>query len=162
MEAQPSVDPEALRRKAIALLARRDRSRSEMEQLLTRRCGDAFLVAAVLGELQARGWLSEARLAAQVVHSQRSRSGAARIRQEMARRGIDPAVIAEASAGLESGDLQAALALWRRRFGTPAAERRQRERQLRFLLQRGFGPGLALEVLRIAEREAGDNERSAR
>ena len=160
MEAEPLVDAEALRRKAIALLARRDRSRSEMQQLLVRRCGDPSLVAAILDELQARGWLSEARLAAQLVHSQRSRSGAARIRQEMARRGIAPAVIAEASAGLESGDLEAALALWRRRFGTLAAERRQRERQLRFLLQRGFGPALALETLRIAEREAGGGERA--
>jgi regulatory protein len=158
MQSEPVVDAEALRRKAIALLARRDRSRSEMQQLLGRRCPDSFLVAAVLDELQARGWLSEGRLAAQLVHSQRSRAGAARIRREMSRRGIDPDVIAAASAGLETGDRAAALALWRRRFGTVAADRRQRERQLRFLLQRGFGPGLALEVLRIAAREEGDSE----
>jgi regulatory protein len=161
MQVEPVVDAQALRRKAIALLARRDRSRSEMQQLLGRRCPDSFLVAAVLDELQARGWLSEGRLAEQLIHSQRSRAGAARLRRELSRRGLDPDVIAAASAGLESGDRAAALALWRRRFGTVAADRRQRERQLRFLLQRGFGSGLALEVLRIAGRAEGDSDMSA-
>jgi regulatory protein len=144
------LDAPALRQKAIRLLARRDRSRAEMQRLLAAYCADEAMVTALLDELQARDWLSEARLAAQLVHSRRSRSGAMRIRQELTRRGLKPDVIAESTAGLEQTDLAAALELWRRRFGEPAADRRQRERQLRFLLNRGFGRGIALQVLRLA------------
>jgi regulatory protein len=76
-----------------------------------------------------------------------------RIRQELARRGLEPDVIAESTAGLEETDLTAALALWRRRFGQPAADAAGRERQLRFLRNRGFAHGVALQVLRIAARD---------
>lgn len=144
------LDAPALRQKAIRLLARRDRSRAEMQRLLAAYCADDAMIAALLDELQARDWLSEARLAAQLVHSRRSRSGALRIRQELTRRGLKPDVIEESTAGLEQTDLAAALDLWRRRFGQPAADRRQRERQLRFLLNRGFSHGTALQVLRLA------------
>jgi regulatory protein len=151
--AEPVLDAEALRRKAISLLARRDRSRSEMQRLLARRCENPALVTQVLDELAQRGWLSEARLASQLIDTRRSRAGAARIRQEMARRGLGRDVIETATAGLEATDLDAAVALWRRRFGTVAADRAERARQVRFLLQRGFGHGVALKVLRIAERD---------
>jgi regulatory protein len=102
--------------------------------------------------LVGRGWLSEARLASRLIEARRSRAGAARIRQDMARRGLDAEVIGAATAGLEASDLDAALALWRRRFGTVATARAERARQVRFLLQRGFGHGVALKVLRLAER----------
>ena len=149
------LDAPALRQKAIRLLARRERSRAELERLLGRHCGEDHDRGPLLDELDARGWLSEPRLAAQVVHSRRSRAGAARIRQELARRGVGAEVIAQATAGLEAGDLATALALWRRRFGKPAGEPAERARQVRFLLNRGFGYGVALEVLRIgADPEA--------
>jgi regulatory protein len=151
--AEPVLDAEALRRKAISLLARRDRSRSEMQRLLARRCENPALVTQVLDELAQRGWLSEARLASQLIDTRRSRAGAARIRQEMARRGLGRDVIETATAGLEATDLDAAVALWRRRFGMVAADRAERARQVRFLLRRGFGHGVALKVLRIAERD---------
>jgi regulatory protein len=145
------LDAAALRQKAIRLLARRERSRAEMEQLLAPYCaGERGLLATVLDELESRGWLSEARLAAQFVRSRRHRASAVRIRQDLARRGIQLEVIAESTAGLDQTDLETALALWRRRFGTPAPDRAGRERQLRFLLNRGFGRGLALKVLRLA------------
>jgi regulatory protein len=148
--ARQPLEAEALRQKAIRLLARRERSRAELAQRLAAYCDDPRMLAAVLDDLQSRGWLSEARLAAQLVHSRRSRAGAQRIRQELARRGIDADVIAESTAGLEESDLAAAMDLWRRRFGEPGGDRRERERQLRFLLNRGFGHGTALKVLRLA------------
>jgi len=143
------LDGPALRQKAIRLLARRERSRAELERLLGRHCDDDFPLGPLLDELQARGWLSESRLASQVVHARRSRASATRIRQELARRGVEAEVIAEATAGLDGGDLAAALALWRRRFGERASAPAERARQVRFLVTRGFSYGVALEVLRI-------------
>ncbi|RPI47649.1 MAG: recombination regulator RecX [Betaproteobacteria bacterium] len=142
--------PEALRTKAIRLLARRERSRAEIQRLLDPHGKDAPRVAALLDELQSEGWLSEARLAEHMINARRARGSAARVRQEMAQRGLSAEVIAEATAGLEEGDVQAALALWRKRFGRVAVERVERERQLRFLLNRGFSQAVALRVLRMA------------
>lgn len=156
-DAQP-LDAAALRQKALRLLARRERSRAEIAQLLGRYCDDEGAISAVVAELQAAGWLSESRLATSLVLSRRSRAGAARIRQELARRGVARDVIAESTRGLEAGDLEAAMALWRRRFGTPAADRSGRERQMRFLLNRGFSRAVAAKVLRAAQSTDGDDD----
>jgi regulatory protein len=146
-----ALDSAALRQKAIRLLARRERSRAEMGALLGPYCDDPAALAALLDDLQSRGWLSDARLAAQFVRMRRPRQSALRIRQELARRGVGADDITESTTGLEATDFEAALALWRRRFGEPASDRAQRERQLRFLLNRGFGHAIALKVLRSAE-----------
>ena len=56
---------QSLRDKAIKLLARRERSRAELQRLLDPEGERGPEVAALLDELQAQGWLSEARLAEQ-------------------------------------------------------------------------------------------------
>jgi regulatory protein len=149
-QAPSEADPKTLRQRALRLLAQRERSRAEMERLLAPRCGDADQLRSLLDDLQARGWLSDARLAGLLVGARRSRASATRIRRDMARRGLAADLIAEATTGLEQSDLQTAFALWQKRFGTPAADRTQRERQLRFLLYRGFSQAVALKVLRLA------------
>jgi regulatory protein len=149
LKSSPDTEEE-LRKRAFRLLARRDRSRAEMQRLLSAHCSDAHTVAMLLDDLQARGWLSEARLAEQFVDKRRARASAARLRQEMARRGLPHEVIADATSGLEADDLTTALALWRRRFRESATDRPERERQLRFLLNRGFSQAVALKVLRLA------------
>lgn len=139
-----------LRGRAIRLLARRERSRAELQQLLDPEGSEREIVAALLDELQQQGWLSEARLAEQVVNARRSRFSAARVRLELKRRGLHADAVSQATQGLEAGDLATATALWQRRFGTAAADRSERERQLRFLLTRGFSRSVALKVLRNA------------
>ena len=138
---------QALRSKAIRLLARRERSRSELRRLLDPEGAEYEQVSALLDELQNQGWLSEARLADQLVRGRRSRSSAARVRLELKRRGLDADVIAASTAGLDAGDLQTAMALWQRRFGDAATDRSDRERQMRFLLNRGFSRSIALKVI---------------
>ena len=119
-----------------------------MQNYLQRYCDDATIVARLLDDLQSRGYLCEARLAEQVIRARRPRASASRVRQELARRGIAGEVIADSTVGLEASDLQAALALWRKRFRAPATDRVQRERQLRYLRNRGFNHAIALKVLR--------------
>jgi regulatory protein len=145
---------QGLRSKAIRLLARRERSRAELRRLLDPDGDEVALVDQLLDDLQTQGWLSEARLAEQVVNTRRSRGSAGRIRLELRRRGLPQDAIDGATEGLEAGDFAVALDLWRRRFGKIADDRAERERQLRFLLARGFGQGMALKVL----RHAGDQD----
>ncbi len=47
-------------------------------------------------------------------------------------------------------ELEEALALWRRRFGVAPANEREKARQWRFLLSRGYSSAIAYKVLRAA------------
>ena len=118
-----------------------------MRAYLGRHCSDADLVAQVIEELLSRGWLSETRLAEQMIRLRRPRGSAQRVRYEMARRGISGEVIERSTAGLEQGDLPLATRLLRKRFGRPPADREERERQLRFLLNRGFDRAVARKAV---------------
>ncbi|MBP8139502.1 MAG: RecX family transcriptional regulator, partial [Burkholderiales bacterium] len=40
--------------------------------------------------------------------------------------------------------------LWRRRYGTPPCDQREKARQVRFLMARGYSMAIALKVLRAA------------
>jgi len=152
-----AADTEAeLDKIAYRLLARRDRSRSEMQRALASHCGEAAVVERVLDRLQARGWLSEARMAEHYVGTRRARMSISRMRQEMARRGLDAEVIAQSTTGLDEADLAVATTLWRKRFRSLPQDRKEREKQLRYLLQRGFSQAVALKVLRAIEDEAPD------
>jgi len=157
-----AADAEAeLEKIAYRLLARRDRSRSEMQSALASHCAEATVVERVLERLQARGWLSEARMAEHFVGTRRARMSTSRMRQEMARRGLDAGVIAQSTTGLDEADLGVATTLWRKRFRSLPQDRKEREKQLRFLLQRGFSQAVALKVLRAVEDQAADeSERS--
>lgn len=136
--------------RAYRWLARRERSRAEMKAYLQRHCEDETVIASLLDTLEQRGELSETRLAEQVVRARRTRASATRIRQELARRGLGADTIAVSTEALEAGDYPAALALWRNRFRTLPEDRPTRERQIRFLLGRGFSYAIALKVLREA------------
>jgi len=96
-----------------------------------------------------------------VVHQRAPRMGAARVRQELQRKGIAPEAISEAVAGLKDSELARAIEVWRRRFDAPATDQKERARQARFLMARGFSGAVVAKVLRGAfdpesEADAGD------
>ena len=47
-------------------------------------------------------------------------------------------------------ELVEATALWQRKFGDPPKDEREKARQVRFLMARGYGMSVALKVLRSA------------
>jgi regulatory protein len=51
---------------------------------------------------------------------------------------------------LRAGDLEAAIAVWRRKFPTPPTTSAERARQIRFLQGRGFALETILKVIRSA------------
>jgi regulatory protein len=136
---------DALRARALRLLARREHSRAELRAKLEPDAeGDPRRLDALLDELERRGWLSEARLVESLLHARRGRFGAARIAQELRRKGASEEAIGRASAEAARTELQAAREVWRRKFGHPPANLAERARQTRFLASRGF----AAEVIR--------------
>jgi regulatory protein len=137
------TDP--LRARALRLLARREHSRVELRaRLKTDAADDPRRLDALLDELEQRGWLSEARFVESLLHARRARFGAARIVQELRRRGASEEAIEHAAAEAAKTELQAAREVWRRKFGHAPANLAERARQTRFLASRGF----AAEVIR--------------
>ncbi len=136
------------------MLAQREHARPELERKLARHTEDPEELARALDELQAKGFISEARVVESVLHQRAAQYGALRLRQELQHKGVAPAAITEAVAGLADSEFERALALWQRRF-EPATEPREQARQSRFLLARGFTAAVVTRVLRHRPDNAG-------
>ncbi|HEX2830745.1 MAG TPA: recombination regulator RecX [Burkholderiales bacterium] len=153
MQSQPkskkrSDDTPAAR--ALRLLARREHTRRELEQKLKPHVEDPAELARVLDDFTARGWLSEARAAEQLVRAKRGRFGAARIRQALTDKGVPHELIAGQLEALKSSELDTARAVWARKFKTAPADQAERARHVRFLQARGFSVEIAMRVVRGA------------
>ena len=63
-------------------------------------------------------------------------------------KGVDADVASAALAASEVDDQDAMTALWRRKFGAPPANDREKARQVRFLQSRGFALSAIFRLLR--------------
>lgn len=84
----------------------------------------------------------------QVVHARRGKLGSRRIRQELLDKGIAAELVAEAVAQLKDGEVEAARALWQKKFGSLPRDAAGRARQIRFMQGRGFALEVILKVMR--------------
>jgi regulatory protein len=139
----------SLRERALACLARREYSRLELKRKLAPHAGDESELDALLEDFQQRGWLSEARYTAQLVHARRARFGTQRIVQELREKGVNEAAIGAALPELKDSELETARAVWAKKFGVPPANAREKAKQARFLASRGFGQDVIWKVLRM-------------
>ena len=124
--------------RALGYLARREHSRAELQRKLAPHAESADALDRLLGELEAKKLLSDRRFTEVMTRSRGERFGAARVKQELRARGVGDALVREAVGDLSRTELQRARAVWRRKFGAPAADAAGRARQMRFLAQRGF------------------------
>lgn len=146
-----------VKRLAFALLARRDRTRAELTVALVRRgCPDA-LVAAVVNELEERGYIDDCGLARRYIAYRMSSQprGRRRLAAELSRRGVGGESLRQALAGLGETELaRAALAVAQSKahiwVGQPEPVRRRR--LAAFLYRRGFEPDQVEYVLSQIER----------
>jgi regulatory protein len=186
--------PASLQARALAWLAQREQSRSELRRKLLnlvarqrRRAAadgddptaaaaaaaaadaaadadadadDAHAVAALaeavdalLDRLQAQGLLSDERFIDSRVRARAAGRGTRRIQFELAQH--DLKLPAQALQALRHSEVERALQLWRRKFGAPPPDARERARQMRFLAARGFSGETIRAVLAAAD--AGDS-----
>lgn len=128
---------------ALALLARREHSRLELQQkLLSRYPGQQPLVSEVLERLAREAYQSDERFVETYVRARQLKGiGGQRLRQELGLRGIEDHLIEQALAPLAGeGGLQQLLRVWQKKFAAPPADIREKHLQARFLLYRGFRP----------------------
>jgi regulatory protein len=143
-----------LKGRALRLLAAREHSRAELEHRLQRFETTPGELTSVLDELQAKGFINEARVVQSVVHRRAERLGTQRVRAELQSKGLPPELVAEAVDGLRATEESRAREVWRRKFGQPASEPRERAKQMRFLAARGFS-GEAIRRV-VAGADEGD------
>ena len=140
--AQPSLKGRALR-----LLSGREHSRAELERRLKSFEEEPGELARVLDELQAKDFISEQRVIESVINRRSAKLGTARIRQELQSKGLDKEAVIDAVASLQSTELARARELWRKKFGEPATDPKERGKQMRFLAARGFSGDTVRRVL---------------
>jgi regulatory protein len=145
-------DAAALRRRAIGLLARREYARAELRQKLAATGAGSTDVEQVLDELAARGYQSDARYARAVAMRERSRRGSRGIAAALRSHAVDAEAIDAAMADAGVDDQAALVALWERRYGCAPADEREKARQVRFLMARGFALSAILALLKARSR----------
>ena len=136
------LPPAKLRLKAIAMLARREHSRSELRGKLRRFTRDTAAIDEVLDAMQAGDYLSDERTAASISRVRGARYGSLRVANDLRSKGIGGALATATLAALKSTEAERAQALWQNKFGEPPADANERARQMRFLQARGFASDL--------------------
>jgi regulatory protein len=149
---------ERARELAFRHLVRRDRTVAEIERHLADREVDAAAAAAVVSELLDGGYLDDAGFARRFAEDRRRLDGwgAERIARRLAELGVDRTEIASAltRGEEEPSELEAAVALLRRRYGSgPLSEPRTLERALGALVRKGYELELAHDALRAHGRD---------
>ena len=132
----------SLRERALGFLSRREYSRLELKRKLAPHAEDEHEVEALLDDFTARGWLSEARFAEQIVHARSGKYGAQRIAHELKEKGVSAETVAALLPDLKENELETARAVWARKFPHPPADARERAKQTRFMMSRGFSLGV--------------------
>ncbi len=144
----------SLKGRALRLLGNREHSRLELQRKLIAHARDSTELDAVLDELQARGFINEQRVVDSVLHQRAGKIGAARLRQELQKKGLSPLVVSAAVAQLQGSELARAHALWSRKFADQDAPSDAghaaavRAKQVRFLAARGFAGETIRRVVR--------------
>jgi regulatory protein len=159
VSARAKRPPRTLKQRAIALLARRDYARAELVARLAAAGGPPDEIESLMRELELAGYVSDARFASAVVRQKSGTFGKRAIAHALRDKGVDRAVADEALGALAGVDeLEAAMALWQRRFGAPPANEREKARQLRFIVARGFSSSVAFAVLKRAGAQPDEDE----
>ena len=150
-----------LRNKALRLLTTREHSREELlrklAQAKVRRTReeakapkpDKDDIASLVDDLTAQGWQSDDRYAEAIVRRLTGQASRRFIGEKLAQAGIKKDVAATALEALEQeqADVEVAKALWTRRFGDTPKDDKERQRQIRYLLSRGFHLGDAFKLV---------------
>ena len=140
-----------LRARALAMLARGEYSRAQLQQKLAPYAETEAELTALLDDLGQRLWQSDQRFAELLVHSKGQRFGNRRLRQELTAKGVDEAII-HATVADADAELGRACAVLRKKFKTPATTPADNQRQMRFLAYRGFG----MDTIQAALKQAWD------
>lgn len=143
---------------AYAYLSRRERTTAQMRAHLDKRTGsDVELIEGAVAELTEQGYLDDGRYARCFAEDRRNLDGwgTQRIYRRLIELGIEPETARQASTEQDADqELEAALAVLRRRVHVLEPEPRARARALGMLARRGYSSDLAYQAVKEFERES--------
>lgn len=139
----------SLRQRALDCLSRREMSQLELRRKLTPYAESVEEIDEILAEFADLNWQSDERFAEVFVHSRSYKFGRVRLQQELTQRGVAANVIAECLPDADV-DWQHACEVLRKKFRQPADDLTTRQKQMRFLLYRGFTVDVAQRAIRSA------------
>ena len=128
----------SLKARALRFLSMREHSRLELGRKLSRYAEEGDDIEALLDLLEKNNWLSQERFSESLIHRRAARFGNSRIVAELQSHGVNGEALQELKSGLADSETERCCEVWNRKFGTVAADPQQRNKQMRFLMQRGF------------------------
>lgn len=149
---KPGFQP-SLKGRALRLLSQREHSRAELARKLAPHEEVPGELAKALDDLQARDFINDGRAIDSLVNRRAGKLGGARIKQELAAKGLSGEAVAEAMAGLKDTEFSRAQDVWRKKFGELATQPKERLKQMRFLITRGFNAEVVRQVLKAAGQD---------
>lgn len=141
----------SLKTRALDYLAQREHSRVELGKKLAPCAPTLEELSFVLDSLEQCGLLSDGRMVEQVIHVRRRKFGSRRIVHELQQKGIDENLIAVVLPHLKETELETARTVWRKKFGAMPANAKERAKQIRFLMGRGFATEIIGQVLQTRD-----------
>jgi regulatory protein len=148
MSGKPDT-PAELKARALRHLVRREHSHAELARKLAPHAESPEALAALIEELLSRKQLSDERYAEERARSLARKYGPARIRHDLAAKGIGAELVDAVST---QGELECARAILERKYRTPAGTPEERAKRARFLQGRGFSTEVILKLLREPEQ----------
>lgn len=137
--------------RAVGYLSRREHSRQELARKLAPFASGPDEVETLLDTLEKEAWLSNERYAQSVVHRLAPKQGVSRIVYELRQNGVSSAQIDDLREDLKATERVRALEVWRKRYGSLPTDAKERGKQIRFLMSRGFSQDTIRHVLSGAD-----------
>lgn len=158
-DAATALDPERRLEHALGHayrhLGKRDRTVAQVRRHLAGRGVDEAAIEQAVAALLRQGYLDDARFARVFAEDRRALDGwgPERIERALLAAGVESELVAAAVGARDAaGELDAALALLRRRFRDAPATERERERALGLLVRKGYDVELSYDAVRAFER----------
>jgi regulatory protein len=134
----PKQPAPSLMGRALRYLSRREHSQQELRKKLLPFAESEQELADLLLKLEQQGWLSNERFAEGLARRKSDRYGSLKIVDELKQNGIDPETISRLKTQLKDSDAQRAWELWDRKFSNIAEDQKERAKQIRYLISKGF------------------------
>ncbi len=145
------ASPLSLKARALRFLSLREHSRQELGRKLAKYAEEGDDLDALLDLLEKNNWLSQERFSESLIHRRAARYGNSRIVAELQSHGVHGEALQELKSHLADTELTRAHDIWQRKFGVVANDPQERNKQIRFLLQRGFSQRVVQKVIKGAE-----------
>ena len=139
--------------RAMHLLESMDRTRAELERKLQAGEYPRDAVEAALAYVESFGYLDDRRYARHYVECKKEGRGKARLKMELAQKGVDRSIIEEVLEEAELDDCRDTIRelVRKRRRGSGSMDDRERQRIYGYLMRKGFSSSEILSVLKEKE-----------